>query len=598
MPGYCDTAHRSLHTVVLMGVNGRVALTLVTLGMAIAGGTATAAGDAVPTDPAGTGRAVILVSTPELPTGGGSRARSRWHELRLRSRAILDRIAVRNGLRVDTSIPEIGLLSVDLGAGGLPALRRRLAGEERIRAIRPDVPVQLRLSPNDFAFNTPDIHAPNGDVGQWNLLRENGPGGWDLSKGAGAEVAVVDSGTHGAHPDLAPRIVGSAAYGTNSPLTDPVGHGTHTAGLACAQTNNGYGIASLGFDCGLFIAKIPVPGECSNVAAAVTAAANRGSDVISMSLGGCDPAIVSALNYAQGRGSILVAAGDNSVNANGDCPPGGILTPDNCLYPAEWAQPSGTGPNASFDRGLVVTSAKYDGTRSDFAEATSRVSVAAHGSASGAIGGQQGILSTWPAGSVEDDDFGGRTTLNGDNRFAYLVGTSMATPQVAGVAALIRAVKPNMPNTQVVHLIKATASHCGSYANGIGWGIVRADEAVAAALGKDIDPPSSHVRKAKRQKRRGASATRSRMRPVKIRLKSADARQARCVKSLPISGVAKLIVFASRNGGPYHRIGKTRTHSLRFRPKRKGRYSFYSIAVDKDGNREAPPPSPDVQRKL
>jgi subtilisin family serine protease len=88
-----------------------------------------------------------------------------------------------------------------------------------------------------------------------------------------------------------------------------------------------------------------------------------------------------------------------------------------------------------------------------------------------AIGGQQWILSTWPAGSVQDDSFGGRTTLNGDSRFAYLVGTSMAAPQVAGVAALIRAVKPNMPNTSVVHLIKATASHCGSYGDGIGWGM-------------------------------------------------------------------------------------------------------------------------------
>ena len=62
----------------------------------------------------------------------------------------------------------------------------------------------------------------------------------------------------------------------------------------------------------------------------------------------------------------------------------------------------------------------------------------------------------------------------------------MATPQVAGVAALIRAVKPNMANTKVVHLIKATASHCGTYGDGIGWGLIRADQAVAAALDRDV----------------------------------------------------------------------------------------------------------------
>jgi serine protease len=195
-----------------------------------------------------------------------------------------------------------------------------------------------------------------------------------------------------------------------------------------------------------------------------------------------------------------------------------------------------------------------------------------------AIGGQQWILSTWPAGSVQDDSFGGRTTLNGDSRFAYLVGTSMAAPQVAGVAALIRAVKPNMPNTSVVHLIKATASHCGSYGDGIGWGIVWADEAVIAALDKDLDPPSSNVRRVKRVKRvkrsSRASTARTSGRPVKVRVKSEDNRQPHCTKGLPVSGVKKVIVFASRNGGLYRRIGKTKTSSLTFRPKRHGRSFF------------------------
>jgi serine protease len=579
-----------------MGVTRRVALTLVVLATAIAGGTAVAADQAAPSGPGFT-RAAVLVSTPDLPTSDSTQARSLWHEMRSGSRASLDRIAQRNGLRVESAVPEIGLLSVDLGPGGISALRRRLAGEQRVRSIRPDVPVQLRFSPHDYAFNTPDIHAPNGDLGQWNLLREGGPRAWDLSRGTGAEVAVVDTGADGAHPDLAPRIVAAAAYGIGSPLSDPVGHGTHTAGLACGQTNNGYGIASLGFDCGLFIAKILDQGPCSNVSAALIDAANRNSDVISMSIGGCDTAIVPALDYAQSRGSVLVGAADNDPNPSGSC---GFLAGNDCIYPEEWLQPNGTGPNASFDRGLVVTSARYDGARSGFAEGTTRVSIAAYGSATDAIGGQQGILSTWPAGAVSDDGTQrGRTSLDGDNRFAYLVGTSMATPQVAGVAALIRAVKPNMPNTSVVHLIKATASHCGTYGNGIGWGIVRTDEAVIAALGKDVDPPSSHVRRVNRVRRASlASAARSRGRPVKVRVKSEDSRQPHCAKGLPVSGVKKVIVFASRNGGPYRRIGKTKTSSLTFRPKRHGRYAFYSVAVDNQGNRETPTPTADVGHKL
>ena len=562
---------------------------LVALAAAIAGGSVDATGLASPSGDRGVTRAVVLVSTPELPSGRSAAARSHWHELRGEARRILARVADRDGLAVRASIPEIGLLSVNSGPGGIAALRRRLAGDPRVESVHPDVPVQLRFSPNDFAFTHADVHAPSHDFGNWNLLREGAPRAWDLSKGAGAEVAMVDTGADGNHPDLSPRIVGSASFGVGSPLSDPIGHGTHTSGLACGNTGNGYGIASIGFACSLFIAKIEDLGPCSNVSAAITAAANRSSDVISMSLGGCDSTLVPALNYAQSRGSVIVAAGDNEPNPSGSC---GLLGGNDCIYPEEWAQPSGTGPNPGFDRGLMVTSAQYNGTRSSFAESTSRVSVAAFGSATNAIGGQQGILSTWPAGTVEDDSFGGRTSVNGDSRFAYLVGTSMATPQVGGVAALIRAVKPGMANTRVVHVIKATASHCGTYgSDGLGWGIIRADEAVAAALNRDIDPPSSRVRSAKR--RRGSDGP-----FIKLRLKRKDTRQSHCAKDLPVSGVKKSIVFASRNGGRYHRIGKTKTDSLIFHPKRHGRYTFFSIAVDRDGNREGPPPSPDAKRKF
>jgi hypothetical protein len=69
-----------------------------------------------------------------------------------------------------------------------------------------------------------------------------------------------------------------------------------------------------------------------------------------------------------------------------------------------------------------------------------------------------------------------------------------------------------------------------------------------------------------------------------------------CVK-LPTAGVKKVIVFASANGGAYHRIGKTRTAKLHFHGKRGRRYRFFSIAVDNDGNREAAPAKPDAKLK-
>ncbi len=529
-------------------------------------------------------RAVVLVDTPSLPVGDVPAARARWHDLRSVSSGILGRVADRNSLDVASAVPEIGMLSVELGSGGLPALRRELAGDPRVVSVHPDPPVQLRSSPNDFAFIHTDPHAPNGDLTQWNLVREGGPRAWDLSRGKGAEVAMVDSGVDGSHPDIAGQISGASAFGTSSPTSDAIGHGTHTAGLACGDSGNAFGIASMGFDCSLYIAKLVLPGSCSNVIAAVTAAADRRSDVINMSLGGCDTALVPVLNYAQSRGSVMVVAGDNNPNPTGSCNTFPLPDPHNCIYPEEWAQPLGTGPNASFDRGLVVTSAQYNGTPSGFAEQASRVSVAGFGSATNAVGGQQGILSTWPSNSVSEDSSGGRTTVNGDNRFAYLEGTSMATPQVAGVAALIRAVKPNILNTKVVHLIKATASHCGSYGDGIGWGVIRADQAVAAALDRDVGAPKSRVRRARHDQ--GA---------VDLKVKQSDTSGGTgCVK-LPKAGVRKVLVFDSADGGRYHRIGKTIKGKLTFQGKAGRRYRFYSIAIDRDGNREAAPGKPDLK---
>ena len=152
------------------------------------------------------------------------------------------------------------------------------------------------MQPNDFALTQPDPHAPSGDLGQWNLIRRGRParlGPVAGHRGRGRHDRLRRATA--AHPDIAGRIAGAAAFGTSSPTTDTVGHGTHTAGLACGDADNGFGIAAMGFDCSLFIAKLALPGSCSNVANGITAAANRNSDVISMSFGGCDTGLIPAL---------------------------------------------------------------------------------------------------------------------------------------------------------------------------------------------------------------------------------------------------------------------------------------------------------------
>ncbi len=103
----------------------------------LAVGAATIA-QAEPSSPSGSlGRAVVMVSTPDLPTGDSAETRARWHQVRSQSSDILGRVANRDDLDVQTAVPEIGMLSVDLGPGGLPALKRTLAGDPRVESVRP-----------------------------------------------------------------------------------------------------------------------------------------------------------------------------------------------------------------------------------------------------------------------------------------------------------------------------------------------------------------------------------------------------------------------------------------------------------------------------
>ena len=374
-------------------------------------------------------RAIVEVETPVLPLGDGRAAMRRWHQLRRRSNEVLTATADRHDLRIENRVPEVGQLSVALEGASVGELRDRLSGDLRVERVLPVRRIELRHTPNDFAFSRADPNAPGGDLYQWNLVKSSGPAAWDLSKGAGAEVAVIDTGADVTHPELAGRVAGrlncAVTPCSGTTVTDSVGHGTHVAGLACADSDNGLALASLGFDCNLFIVRYG--SLCDSAAEAVVHAANRGSDAINMSFGGCGVEFAAPIEYAWGRGSVPVAAGDNTPASS-------------TTYPAWAVQQEGSGPTIDAGRGLVVTAAKHNGTRASFAQASTGVSVAAFGAASDMLsGGQQGIVSTWPAAATSFDNgsvvppvrppCNCRTTLNGDNRYAYLVGTSTWPPR-------------------------------------------------------------------------------------------------------------------------------------------------------------------------
>jgi serine protease len=241
-----------------------------------------------------------------------------------------------------------------------------------------------------------------------------------------------------------------------------------------------------------------------------------------------------------------------------------------------------------------VTMAKYDGTNANdpvagLAGHGTGVSIAAYGDSSalpapGKPNGLPGIFSTWPANKTSREGSCPsspcpRTSFAGDNRFGYLFGTSMATPQVSGLVALIRAANPGMAPSQVIRTIKLTASNGGQWGDPLGWGVIDAGKAVAVATGRDITAPSSKV----------SSKKRTRKRTIKLRLDVSDSDPF----GNPSSGIDSVSVFVAKGHRDYVLLDKTGKSSITFRGKRGVKYRFYSVALDKAGNREAAPAGPD-----
>jgi serine protease len=135
----------------------------------------------------------------------------------------------------------------------------------------------------------------------------------------------------------------------------------------------------------------------------------------------------------------------------------------------------------------VVTAAEYDRSRAWFRPGRGTgVSLAAFGAGSM---GTRGIFSTLPAnptlldtGTLRVPPCLCRTSFEGDDRFAYLDGTSMSAPQVAGAAALIRSRATGMEAKRVIRILKRTAEG-NEFHGGLGWGILDAAAAMQAALG-------------------------------------------------------------------------------------------------------------------
>jgi subtilisin family serine protease len=496
--------------------------------------------------------------------------------------AVASRLDLR---RAGPTVPEVGVLTVAVPRGEHFAdFVRRLERDPAVSGVEPVVSRRERLLPADPAIVNPDpsfTQVPGADPipFQWYLRREGFPQAWDISRGQGVIVGVIDSGVDSAHPELQGKIVAVRDQDATSLDTlDQVGHGTHVAGTACAATNNQNGIAGAGFDCMILMEKSDL--SSASVIASIVDAVNRGAKVINMSFGGGRESMGEkrAISYAWRHDVVLIAAASDTAGVENG-------------HPAKDLQPTGTGDNLEIGRGLVVTAVDGSAKRASFAGRGSQISLAAYGDTD--IDGPPGIFSTFPAATtiIETGQttepalspcFFCRATLEGDRRYAYLAGTSMAAPQVAGAAALVRAANPRLSAASVIRVLKLTASGRGKWNGDTGWGILDAGAAVSAgrALGADTVAPASSG---------SGRRSRSTKRVFKIRWRGRDS----AGPGVTPSGIESYRIWAREGGGKPRSIERTRRRAETFVGTRGSRYAIWVQARDRAGNVERRSAKPD-----
>jgi serine protease len=478
------------------------------------------------------------------------------------------------------SVPEIGLLTVRPPAGvAADVFERSVAALPGVASVTPELRYVPRALPDDPALSTLE---PGTSVDwQWYLRREHFPKAWSLNQGKGALVGVIDTGIDATHPELASKIAAAVDQQTRKDSTGPagtdqVGHGTHVASLACADTDNALGIAGAGYDCRLVIEKTDFTD--SSIAASIIDATRRHVDALNMSFGpsggGSESAPrpeVRALDYAAGHRVVLVAAAaDSPGTEQGD--------------PANVLQPAGTGPHLDEGIGLDVTAADEKGNRASFAGSGSEISLAAYGalSPSGNVfspcsGPTFGVLGAFPANSTEMESFpptACRVSFRGDNRYATIAGTSMAAPQVAATAAMMRVLNPYATLKDILRTIKQTASRARGegWRSSLGWGILNAGAALEAIRRVDRLAPKSTL------------SAPTLVHHLSFELHWVGHDQQR--PGLIASGIAYFKVWMRTDGGPSVLLARTTRHRLRFTGRPGHRYTFWTVAVDHAGNRQ------------
>ena len=318
----------------------------------------------------------------------------------------------------------------------------RAHADERVRYVEANGFWSITYTPNDPKYGSEQYGPQN--IGA--------PAAWDTTLGdTSVKVCIVDTGIRSTHEDVGRYVAGYDFVSNDATPQDGNGHGTHVATTALATTNNGKGIAGVA-QSSLLVARVldnAGSGSYDWIASGIRWCADNGAHVISMSLGGSSTttALSDAVTYAAGKGSLQIAAAGNS----GPC--------TNCVgYPAKYAEV------------MAVACTTSSRAQCSFSSEGPEVDITAPGN---------GIVAGWHTG---------------DAAYNTISGTSMSTPHVSGVAALVKTANPAFTKEDIRSTLQTTARDLGTGGWDADFGHGEVDAAAAVGGGTPPPPPPSESR--------------------------------------------------------------------------------------------------------
>jgi subtilisin family serine protease len=380
----------------------------------------------------------LLVALPLASGATGAAPEVVEGELILKLRAGADEarghaLARGHGAEVIDSLSELKMHRLRLPEAARAAVQAALSRRAEVEWVEPNALLEPVAVPDDPRL---------GDA--WHLAALGAPSAWDLSTGAGVTVAILDSGVDPAHPDLQGKLVpGYNFYEGNSDTRDVFGHGTRVAGAAAAATNNGSGVASIGWDAGLMPIRVTSSSGYASawaIAQGLSYAVDRGARVMNLSfagVGGSSTVANAAAHVVQNGGVVVAAAGNCGCTES---------TPDRAELLTVGA----------LAQGDVLWSGSSRGDHVDF-------------TAPGAA-----ILTTLAGGS-----------------YGAATGTSFSAPVAAGLVALLLSLDPSLDAAEVEALLQRSAVDLGAAGWDPAYGHGGLDAATALQIASTLPPPPS-----------------------------------------------------------------------------------------------------------